>query len=320
MIPHPWIEEASQRLSGTIVNTPMTYDAALDIFIKWETVQVTGSFKVRGALNRLLSMAPWELQQGVVCASAGNHGLGVAFACQQTQTLASVFVPENSSPVKIEGIRSLGAEVSMISGGYAKAEHAAKNFAAAQGRTWISPYNDGQIIAGQGTIAYEILVDYPDASDYTWIAPIGGGGLISGTAACLRAASSRPAIIGVQVEASPFFYSLYHFGHQKNIIEHETLAEGLAGAIEQNSMTIPIVRKSVQDIVLVSELELVQAIAYAWENYGEPMEPSGAAGLAAVLSGKVSAKPAVVIVSGGNITPADHLDLVQRSVLISQGV
>lgn len=320
MIPHSWIEDASKRLAGIISNTPLTYDAALDIIIKWETCQITGSFKIRGALNRVLSMPTWERQRGLVCASAGNHGLGVAYAGHLTRAPTTVFVPESSSAIKIAGIREYGAEVRLVSGGYALAEETAKNFARTAEQCWLSPYNDGQIIAGQGTIALEILADYPAAAVYTWVLPVGGGGLISGSAACLRAYDSNATVVGVQTRASPFFHSLYHNGHQENVREEDTLAEGLAGAIEHNSITIPIVRGTVNDMVLVSEDELLQAIAYAWEYYGEPMEPSGAAGLAAVLSGKVSTKPAVVIVSGGNISPADHLKLVRQSVLEDQGV
>lgn len=122
-------------------------------------------------------------------------------------------------------------------------------------------------------------------------------------------------MIGVQPRNSPFFAQIFHQGHQENVVETDTLAEGLAGAVENGSITIPIVRKSVRDIVVVSEDELIHAMAYAWEYYGEPMEPSGAAGLAAVLSGKIKTRPAVVIVSGGNIRPDDHLNLVRKSMI-----
>jgi threonine dehydratase len=311
MIPYNWVLEANTRLAGLIEKTPLTYDASEDIFIKWESCQITGSFKVRGAINRVLSMTEWELQQGLVAASAGNHGLGVAYAAQHTRTPATIYTPEDAAQIKIDGILKLGAEVKQVPGGYAAAERAAKLHAAVAGKTWVSPYNDGQIIAGQGTVALEVVEDYPDTACYCWIVPVGGGGLISGVAGCLAGVVPKPIVVGVQPVASPYFHHLFHFGQQENVPESRTLAEGLAGPIEQGSITIPIVRNVVRNIVLVSEAELVQAMAYAWEKYGEPMEPTGAAGLAAVLCGKVPDRPAVIIVSGGNITPAHHLSLVK---------
>jgi threonine dehydratase len=311
MIPIEWVRRAQTYLAPYIEKTPITYDSNLDLFLKWESVQITGSFKVRGALNKVLNLADWELENGLVAASAGNHGLGVAFAGAQKNASVTVFVPENASPIKIQRMQDYAAEVRKVPGGYESAERAGKIHAAAAGSTWVSPYNDGLVIAGQATVAAEILEDIPVALTTNWIVPVGGGGLISGTAAYLHTQASAPKIFGVQAAASPFFHSLFKRNTQSGTQDLPTLCDGLAGAIESDSMTIPLVKKYVQDIILVEEEEIIRAMLYAWEVYGEPMEPSGAVGLAAVLSGKIPGKPASTIISGGNITPEKHLALVK---------
>lgn len=313
MLPYEWISNARDRIAPFVTHTQITYDGVNDLFIKWESVQITGSFKVRGALNKILTLLPWEISPGIVTASAGNHGLGVAFAGEQVGANVTVFVPEDASPLKVTKIRSLGAVVRFVHGGYAEAERAGKQYTAATGSTWISPYNDGQVIAGQGTVCLEILKDIPESSKMTWVVPVGGGGLISGIACGLSVSEQKTEIVGVQSAASPYFHALYHHRNQLNVTERPTLADGLAGAIEENSLTIPVVRKYIHAIELVEEQELVDAMAYAWSCYGEPMEPSGAASLAAVLCGKVKSRPAVIVVSGGNIDPKHHLDLVTRA-------
>lgn len=311
MIPMEWVQRAQASLAPHIKKTPVTYDADQDIFLKWESVQVTGSFKIRGALNKILNLSDWEREQGLVTASAGNHGQGVAYAGAQMHVPVTVFVPENASPIKIQRIIEYGAQVLKIPGGYEAAERAGKMHAAASGCTWISPYNDGLVIAGQATIAAEILADIPAAQSSPWVVPVGGGGLISGIAAYLHAKTPNPHIFGVQPMASPFFHSIFKRGTQAGVQDSPTLCDGLAGAIEQDSITIPLIKKFVQDIILVEENEIIQAMQYAWEVYGEPMEPSGAAGLAAVLSGKIPGKPSTVIISGGNITPESHAQLIK---------
>jgi len=149
MITYEWVLEASQRIKGKLVVTPLTYDSELEIYLKWENQQVTGSFKARGALNKILALTDWERAQGLVTASAGNHGLGVALAAKETGAKALVFTSDHAVPLKLQKMRDLGAEIQLVKGGYTDAEAKAIQYANIHGMTWISPYNDGQVIAGQ---------------------------------------------------------------------------------------------------------------------------------------------------------------------------
>lgn len=309
MIPSAWIDLAERRLNGQIDQTPLTYDPELDLYLKWENRQRTGSFKIRGALNKVLSLGSWELQRGLVTASAGNHGQGVAYAARLVGAPAIVFASDHAVPAKVAAMRALGAQVRLVRGGYEAAEQAGQAYAAEVGANWISPYNDGQVIAGQATLGCEIIAQLIEtALPAAMIVPVGGGGLIAGIGAALERVLPRPVLIGVQSEASPFFYALYEYGTQAGVKELESLADGLAGAVENGSMTIPLVRHYVNRMALVTEEQIEQAIRYAWQKHSERIEGSGAVTLAAVLSGTFQ-RPfgaAVAVVSGGNIQPEVH--------------
>ncbi|GAB4401153.1 MAG: hydroxyectoine utilization dehydratase EutB [Anaerolineales bacterium] len=311
MIPIEWLDEAAQRIAPHITHTPLFYDGEHDFFIKWESYQVTGSFKARGALNKVLALQDWERDMGLVTASAGNHGQGVALAGELTGCKVTVFVPHDATPRKIDAMRTRGAVVHLVEGGYAQAESAGRAFADQHAATWVSAYNDGLVIAGQGTVGLETLAELPPLANSSWVVPTGGGGLLSGIGAGLTARAPGSRLVGVQPQNSPFFYELWHGRSQAHIRETPTLAEGLAGAIEETALTIPLARQLAHDMVLVTEAELAAAVRFAWQRYGEPIEPSGAAGLAAVLSGKVLQRPAVVVVTGGNIQPELHAQLVK---------
>ncbi len=235
-----------------------------------------------------------------------------------TGAKAIVFASEHAVPAKIQAMQELGAEVRLVPGGYGEAEQAAIEFAASSGATWVSPYNDGQIIAGQGSLALEVLAQLPDARGFTWLVPAGGGGLLAGIGAALKADGghggkpSSAKLVGVQSTASPFMHQLYHAGSQEGVLELPSLADGLSGPVEANSLTIPLIRKYADDLVLVTEQEIRSAIGYAWHHYSERIEGSGAVGLAAVISGKVSASPAIVIISGGNIQAELHQQILNE--------
>jgi threonine dehydratase len=213
---------------------------------------------------------------------------------------------------KVDAMRSLNAEVRLIEGGYGDAEQAGLAYADAKGLAWVSGYNDLQVIAGQGTIGLEILKENESLRSAVWLVPVGGGGLISGIGAALKHESADIRLIGVQPEASAFFNAIYRHGNQENVADNPTLADGLAGPVEENSLTIPLVKEYVDDFILVSEDEISQAISTAWYRYGEIIEGSAAAPLAAVLSGKIDLNPAVVIISGGNIQPEVHAEIINR--------
>ncbi len=313
MIPLDWFEQAQQRISPHIVKTPLTYDARNDLYLKWENRQVTGSFKARGALNKILSLQDWELERGLVTASAGNHGQGVALAAKIRDTRVIVFASEHALPIKLQAMRDLGAEIRLVMGGYGEAEQAGIAYARGNGATWVSPYNDGIVIAGQGTIALELLKELPEPGKTTWVVPAGGGGLVSGIGCVVQSVDPKPNLVAVQSEASPFLYAIYHTGTQTSVSELPSLADGLAGPVETGSVTIPIVKSTVNEFILVSEIEIRQAIWYAWKNYNEKIEGSAAAALAAVISGRVTNKPVVVVLTGGNIPPSEFTHIIENN-------
>ena len=307
MIPIQWIQEAANRISPYIRETPLTFDPEYNFYLKWENQQVTGSFKARGAFNKVLILEAWEQEAGLLAASAGNHGQGVALAGKTFHLPVRIFASAQAVPAKIKAMRSLGAEVILVPGGYGDAEKAALAQAAQTDATWISPYNDGQIIAGQGTIALEIirqLAAYPDfdMQSATWLVPASGGGLLSGIGAVLSTLPERPKLVGVQAKNSPFTHAIYHTGSQEEITDSETLADGLSGPVEPNAITIPLMKAYADDFLLVTEGEIRKAIIFAYERYGEYIEGSAAAALAVAMFRDIS-KPVVVILSGGNIDP-----------------
>ena len=307
MIPYEWFERAQERIRPHTVRTPLTQDVDRGLFLKWENHQVTGSFKARGALNKVLTLEDWERATGLVAASAGNHGQGVALAGQLTGSTVQVFVPAHAAPSKVDAIRSLGGEIRFVEGGYGETETAALEYAREEDKTFISPYNDGQVVAGQGTIALEAAQQLAaefhtaPADVAAWVFPTGGGGLICGCSAALGPRGSRAKIYGVQPAASAFTHGLFHRHTQEGVRDEPTLADGLSGAIDGDSITIPMLRELVTDIFTVSETAIERAIAFAWWCYGERIEGSAATSLAAVLEGTIAERPCVVVLTGGNI-------------------
>jgi threonine dehydratase len=320
MIPYAWLYAAEERIRPHIRVTPLQYDQANDLYLKWENHQITGSFKLRGALNKVLTLADWELARGLIAASAGNHGQGVALAGKMVGAPVIIFASEAAVPAKLEAMRALGAKVKLVPGGYGQAEQAGLAYAAEHQATWISPYNDGQVIAGQGTLGLETLRQLPALEHATWVVPVSGGGLIDGVGAAIKwdpNLGSPPRqnreLVGVQSESSAFMHAIYHQGSQQGIEELPSIADGLAGPVEAGSITIPLVKRLLDDLILVSEEETIQAIRHAWRVYGERIEGSAAVTLAAVLSGKITSRPALLILSGGNIQPEVHAQIIDRA-------
>ena len=297
------IEAAGLRLRGRVKATPLFQDASSGLWLKCEHEQITGSFKLRGALNRALQLTLEERKRGLVAASAGNHGQGVAYAARLLETRATIVVPTGAVARKIDAIRALGAEVIAVDGGYAAAEAEGRRWAHARDAVWISPYNDTQVVAGQGTIGLEI-----EAQWETWRAsggaevfvPVGGGGLISGIGAALATLRPKVRVIGVLPEHSAYLHAYFHSGSMTQVVEQRTLADGLAGAVEVDSITLPLVRALVDDMILVSEDEIRSALSWAWRR-GQVIEPSAAVALAGAL--RSQAKARLAILSGGNVDP-----------------
>lgn len=312
MIPINWIKDSANRIKGKIEKTPITYDPKLNVYLKWENQQKTGAFKIRGALNKILTLEPWEQERGLVAVSAGNHGLGVAYAAKLVGAKATVFIPEKTAKNKEDAILSYGATVHKIKGDYRDAEKEAQSYAIKKGATWISPYNDGQIIAGQASLGMELMEQIKPFDADACLVPVSGGALISGIGLAFRNSKYKIKLIGVQAENSSFFYSLYHFGSDKKVVEIKSVADGLTGGVEKKSMTIPLVRSMADDFVLVSEDEIEQAIAYVWYHYNVVIEGSAAVPVAAILNNKVVANKPILILTGSNIQTVFHKEICDR--------
>jgi threonine dehydratase len=313
------IQAASLRIAPYVRETPVTPDRELSarlagpVWLKWENRQTTGSFKLRGALNKLLALPPDAQPDRVVAASAGNHGQGVAYAARLVGWPVTVYVPEAATRKKVEAMRALGAEVRFVVGGYGDAEAAAIAAARESGALWVSPYNDPSVIAGQGTLGLELIAQAPDLD--LVLVPVGGGGLIAGVGLAIKALKPGVRVIGIQSEASPFLHAEFHGQDMAAVVERPTLADGLAGPVEPGSITVPLLHQVADDVLLISEADIAQAIAYAYRTHGEIVEGSGAVGLAALLSGRVdcAGRTVGVIISGGNIDP-ERLDQVLAAV------
>lgn len=317
MIPYEWIHSAAENIAPFINQTPIHYDDEFDIYIKWENRQITGSFKARGAFNKILNLEPWEREAGLLAASAGNHGQGVALAGQKIGAPVKIYAPQEAPAVKISAMREMNAEVVLIPGGYTAAEQAALAEAQQGNATWVSPYNDGQVIAGQATLGLEAVdqladFSYFDVQNSTWFVPVSGGGLLAGVATALHALPEPPAIIGVQAATQPFMHGLYYHGSQNGIASAPTLADGLAGVVEPGSITVPIIRQLVDEIQLVAEEDIRRMVRLAWQRYGERIEAAGAVSLAAAIK-RDQRKPAVVVISGGNIDDDLHAEILAEA-------
>ncbi len=296
---------AERRIGGSIRETPLLETNLPGLLLKCEQSQVTGSFKVRGALNKVAQLSPEALAQGIVAASAGNHGLGVAFAARQAGAMATIVVPEKAVKTKVDGIRALGSRVISVPGDFGAAEARGRALATEQGAIWISPYNDEQVIEGQGTLGLELdrqmRQQVGGLGECEIYVPISGGGLACGVGLALKSVG-RYRVIGVQTQAAPYMAAFMSGEDPEDVVETPTLADGLAGPVERGSITFNLLSKAVDEIQLVSESDLVDALEMAWTSYGLMVEPSAAVALAAALrvdDGRMRA----VILSGGNLSP-----------------
>ncbi|MBI4476414.1 MAG: threonine/serine dehydratase [Acidobacteria bacterium] len=302
---------ARQRLGGRVIRTPLVQSSWLAkiasgrVFLKLESLQTTGSFKLRGALNATLALLEQRRSsaecRNLVTASAGNHGHALASAAKELRLHATIFTPKNAPRVKLDAIRALGATLRDEANGYEAAERLAKAYAAETGASFISPYNDPDVIAGAGTVAIEIVEDLPELD--ALVVPVGGGGLISGVATALKTMAPAVEVIGVEAEASPAFHMSLKAGRIVEVDVKPTIADGLAGNMDADSMTFDIVRRLVDHMLLVTEDEMKASIHDLLSQEHIIAEGAGAAALAAVLAGKVptAGRCVAVVVSGANI-------------------
>jgi threonine dehydratase len=303
------IRDAEKRISGQILKTPLVVSTHLSektsssFFLKLENLQVTNSFKIRGAMNKLayITSLPSNKVNTIITASAGNHGQAIALCASKVGLHAKIVVPETTPKIKTDKIRQYGAELIIYGSIYDEAEQYARGLSKKEGLTFVSPYNDELIIAGQGTVALEVLSQSPETDII--MAPIGGGGLISGVSIAAKAIKPDIEIIGVQSEASP---TMYESLLAKRLVEskvEDSIAEGLSGNLEPNSITFDYAMKYVDRMLLVKEDSIRKAIRLLWENDGQVVEGSGAVPVAAILenTGSFAGKKVVAIISGGNI-------------------
>ena len=302
-------KSALRRIKKYIRETPLEKSKSLsrttfaEIYLKMENWQHTGSFKVRGALNRMLILNDEERAQGVVTASAGNHGLGVAYASDILGIKARIVVPVNAAATKIEMLHTFGVDVVQAGRDYDDSEDVAHRIEKDCNLIFVHAFEDPHIIAGQGTIALEVLQFLPDVD--TIIVPVGGGGLISGIGIAAKQIKPGIEIIGVQSEASPAMFRAWKVNQAIEAPIMETIADGLAGRLVSPAM-LATVKKYVDDFVLVSEKEIAKAMLYLVETEHILVEGAAAVGVAALLSGKidVQGKRIVVVLTGRNIDVA----------------
>lgn len=299
---------AENRIRPFIRETPLDFSVALskltntNVYLKCENLQYTGAFKVRGAFNKLLSLTSAQREQGVVTASSGNHGAAVAFGLSKLKIPGIVFVPENASSTKVENIRNYEAPLQFYGTDCMQTEIHALEYAKQQHMIYVSPYNDLQVIGGQGTIALEITSQLKNIDAI--LVPIGGGGLIAGIAGYIKSVSPQAKVIGCLPQNSPVMAESIKVG---KIIEMETLptlSDATAGGIEPGSITFDICKEFVDDYILVSEEEIKNAIVALIKTQHLLIEGAAGVALASLLknANQFKGKNVVVVLSGANIS------------------
>jgi threonine dehydratase len=313
------IEDARETIRNLVKRTPLVYSQFLsnfcggEVHLKLENLQITSSFKIRGALNKMLHLSAEEKRRGIVTASAGNHAQAVAIGAEKLNLSVKIVVPRDTPKVKIDRIRKRNVELILYGDIYDEAEQKAIDLARKDGLTYISPYNDELVIAGQGTIGLEILEDLPTVD--TAIVPVGGGGLISGISVAVKSIKPSVQIIGVQSEASPVMYESLKAGKIVDVELRESIADGLFGGIEKGSITFGIIQKYVDDFLLVKEETIRKAVFLLWDKERQVVEGAGAVSVAPIIANKglFVGKEVVAVISGGNIE-----DRLFRSMLTSE--
>jgi threonine dehydratase len=312
------IRAAAARLHGHVEETPCVHSRTLsqitgaEVYLKFENLQFTASFKERGALNKLALLDPAQRAKGVIAVSAGNHAQGVAYHAQRLGIPAVIVMPRFTPTVKIERTRGFGAEIVLTGDTFDDARQSAAAIAVQRGLTMVHPYDDLDVIAGQGTVALEMLAQQP-ALDCLCVA-IGGGGLISGVATAARALKPGIRIVGVQTDQFPSMYAA--FKGVELPTANATLAEGIAVKLP-GELTCPIVKRVVDDVVLVAEGDIEQAIVMLLEIEKTVVEGAGATGLAALLRHpqQFAGRKVGLILCGGNIDPMVLADIIERGMV-----
>jgi len=313
-------KNAYERIKNIIVNTPFSYAPKLsaisnsNIFLKKENLQLTGAFKLRGAFNKIVSLSDEERLKGVIAASAGNHAQGVAYSAKHFGIKAVIVMPESTPLTKINGVKSYGAEVILAGGNYDEAYAYAKDYGSKHQLSFVHPFTDAKVIAGQGTIALEILEKNKNIDAI--IVPVGGGGLISGIAKTIKEINPNISIIGVSAKGAPALKESYKAKKVIDSVNVKTIADGIA-VRDSSSITLEYILQYVDQFISVDDEEIASAILFLLEQQKLVVEGAGAVGVAALLHNKIDTKKyknIAIVLSGGNI------DVTMLNLIIEKGL
>lgn len=301
-------EAAAERLRPYIRETPVEFSPYLSqlnggsVNLKLENFQVTGSFKFRGAMNKLLALTEDEKREGVVTASSGNHGLACAYAFRHLGISGTIYLPENASSAKVDALRMTGADLKFHGADCAETELFARENARGENKVYVSPYNDLQIIAGQATVGVELARQCKALG--TVLVPVGGGGLLSGIAGYLKSIDKKIEIVGCQPENSAVMYESIKAGRIVEVPSQPTISDGTAGGIESGAVTFDICRRCVDDFVLVTEDEIKAAIKLILEKHHMLIEGAAALSVACFLKAKkrFEKRTVVLVLSGAKLS------------------
>jgi len=314
------VKQAQKRIDGVVVKTPFAYAPLLselshaEIFVKKENLQITGAFKLRGAFNKIASLSKEERSKGVIAASAGNHAQGVAFSAKHFDAHALIVMPESTPITKINGVSSYGAEVVLAGTNYDEAYAYAIEYAKKNDLVFIHPFEDDEVIAGQGTLALEMLDEHKELD--ILIVPMGGGGLISGIATAAKAINPNIEIIGVSASGAPALKNSFEQKIATHTSSVRTIADGIA-VRDTSEITLDYMLSSVDSVVSVDDEEIANAILFLLEKQKLVVEGAGAVGVAALMHhkiDKIQGKKVGLVLSGGNI------DVTMLSVIIEKGL
>ena len=305
------VREAQSRIAGLARRTPLRRSGGLGVHLKLESEQETGAFKLRGAANKLLSLTDEERARGVVTVSSGNHGRAMAFVAARLGIDATVCLTGRAPALKVDAIRDLGATVLVVGDTMDEADVAARRLVSDEGLTFVHPFDDPAVIAGQGTVGLEIVADLPDVD--TVVVPLSGGGLISGIALAVKDARPAARVVGVTMDVGAAMHESLLAGRNVDVVEDDTLADALAGSLGANDYTLRLCRELVDHTVLVSEDEIAAAMAWMLDEERLTVEGGAAVGVAATLAGRISPDgPTAVVVSGRNVAPGAYAAAVAR--------
>ena len=320
MIPLQKILDAKERIKDVAVNTPFSFApylseiAECNVYLKKENLQTTGAFKLRGAYNKIATLTQEQKECGVIAASAGNHAQGVAYSAAAFNIKAIIVMPESTPLTKIDGVKRFGAEVILAGSNYDEAYAYAKEYAQKNHLTFVHPFEDEEVMAGQGTIALEIL-DKCETLDAVLI-PVGGGGLIAGMASAFKAINPDIKIIGVSAKGAPAFKNSFDLKKPVDTTSVRTIADGIA-VRDTSSITLEHAIECVDEIISVDDEEIASAILFLLEKQKLVVEGAGSVGVAALLHHRLESlegKNVAVVLSGGN------MDVTLLSVIIEKGL